>query len=512
MTETETSRPELNREIATTADGIDITRGYTGPLMLPTYSVLRNRGGYDLEIYEQVLSDDEVKATLEQRHRAVTSCETQVDAGGNRRVDKQAADFVREQLEHIGWDNVTTKMLFGEFYGYAVSELIYAADGARIGIDKIKVRNRRRFRYGKEGDLRLLTQSSMTEGIPCERPYFWDFCVGADHDDEPYGLGLAHWLYWPVLFKRNGIKFWLIFLEKFGMPTGVGKYDADASADEKGKLLRAVRAIQSDSGIIIPKGMEVDLLEAGRSGTADYKTLVDTMNATIQKVVLGQTASTQGTPGKLGNENLQADVRGDIIKAAADLICESFNRQVVPHLVRWNFPTAALPKVYRVTEEQEDLDSRAERDSTIHAMGFKPTLAYITETYGGEWAEKEAPPQLDAAGNPIPPTAISGAEFAAPERAVRQLLQRHGMNFAEGGKADDPPAQMARQLDRKLLPVGRERQRQIRAIVDNAASLEQLEQQLLELAPAMSLDEFADVYAEAMTAAHLAGRYELIQG
>ena len=55
------ARPEIGREIATTADGIDITRGYTGPLLLPFDSVLRNRGGYDLQIYEQVLSDPEVE-------------------------------------------------------------------------------------------------------------------------------------------------------------------------------------------------------------------------------------------------------------------------------------------------------------------------------------------------------------------------------------------------------------------------------------------------------------------
>ena len=219
-----TERPELGREIATTADGVDITRGYTGPLLTPYDSVLRNRGGGDLVIYEQVFSDPEVKATFAQRQLAVTQCEWQVDAGGERRIDRAAAEALREDLERIGWDNVTTKMLYGVFYGYAVAELIYGVNGSRVVIDRIKVRNRRRFRFGKEGDLRMLTQTQMYDGVPAAAPYFWHFATGADHDDEPYGLGLAHWLYWPVLFKRNGLKFWLIFLEKFGSPTAVGKY------------------------------------------------------------------------------------------------------------------------------------------------------------------------------------------------------------------------------------------------------------------------------------------------
>lgn len=275
MTETTTKPPVLNREIASTNDGNDITRGYTGPLMVPTDSLLRSRGGYDLQIYEQVLSDPEVKSTFSQRQSAVVQCEWRVDAGGDKRKDKQAAEWLQKQLQKNTWDNTTEKMLFGVHYGYAVAELIYGIDEGKVGIQAIKVRNRRRFRYGKDGDLRLLTQSQMTEGIPCERPYFWDFCCGADNDDEPYGLGLAHWNYWPVLFKRNGIKFWMIFLEKFGMPTGVGKYDAEATPTEKAALLSATRAIQTDAGIIIPKGMELDLLEAARSGTADYKSLHD---------------------------------------------------------------------------------------------------------------------------------------------------------------------------------------------------------------------------------------------
>ncbi|MEI2428682.1 DUF935 family protein [Lysobacter yananisis] len=508
---TDANRPELGREIATTRDGMDITRGYTGPLLLPNDSVLRNRGGYDLQIYEHVYSDDEVKATFSQRQLAVTQCEWQVEAGGDRRVDKQAAEWLRQQLHAVGWDNITTKMHNVVFYGYAVAELIYKPDGAYIGIDKIKVRNRRRFRYDQDCELRLLTQHNMFDGVLCDRKYFWDFNAGADNDDEPYGLGLAHWLYWPTLFKRNGLKFWLIFLEKFGMPTAKGTYDANATAEEKGKLLAAARAIQTDSGIIMPEGMKLELIEAARSGTADYKTLVDVMNAAIQKVVLGQTASTQGTPGRLGNDDLQADVRKDLIKADADLICESFNKGPVRQLMLWNFPAAQPPRVFRVTEEPEDLDTRAKRDKDVSDLGFKPSLKYINDTYGGEWTEKQStpPPEL------LPPSgasAVDGADFAQAGEAVIALLRRHGLHFAESANAQDPSAPMADQVDRRLRPVGEHWIDQVRSLVDQAESLEDLDAKLLALAPDLSLDEYAEVFAQAMTAATLAGRYDIQQG
>jgi len=442
---TDTPRPELGREIATTADGTDITRGYAGPLLTPYDSVLRARGGNDLVIYEQVLSDPEVKATLGQRQLAVTQCEWQVDAGGDKRIDKQAAEFLRQQLHAIGWDNVTTKMLFGVFYGYAVAEVIYKPDGARIAIDRIIVRNRRRFRFTPDGDLRLLTPTSMTEGMLAEAPYFWSFQTGADNDDEPYGLGLAHWLYWPVLFKRNGIKFWLMFLEKFGMPTAVGKYDTDATDAERTRLLAATRAIQTDSGIIMPKGMELDLLEAARNGTADYKTLHDTMDATIQKVVLGQTASTQGTAGKLGNDKLQADVRDDIIKADADLVCESFNVSVARWLTEWNFPGAAIPRVYRVTEEGDDLDKLAERDERLARIGYKPTLARIEQVFG-EGYEPAAPVAEPPIGGIEPNAAFAAADGTRTSAFPDQAALEQILDALDDGTLDEQAAALLQPL------------------------------------------------------------------
>lgn len=474
------NKPELNREIATTADGIDLTRGYTGPLLQPYDSVLRARGRNDLVIYEQVLSDPEVKATFGQRQLAVTRCETRVEAGGDRAIDIAAADYLHEQLHQVGWDNVTTKMLFGVAYGYAVAECIYRRDAGRVGLAAIKVRNRRRFRYAKDGQLRLLTPHNMTDGIPAERPYFWDFQVGADNDDEPYGLGLCHWLYWPVLFKRNGVKFWLVFLEKYGMPTAVGEYDPTASAAERAALLAACRAIQTDSGIIMPKGMAINLLQAQRSGTGDYKVLHDTMDATIQKVVLGQTASTQGTAGRLGADDLQADVREDIITADADLICESFNQGPARWLTEWNFPGAAIPRVYRVTERSEDLTARANRDKTLSDIGYRPTLQTIQETYGAGY---EAVPPRAAGAPPPTPQAAFARPLPAPDREDQlTALLAPAANAVVAGWVD-----------------------QLGEVVARADSLPALRAGVEAIAPRLDTAEFAALMQHALAVSGVAG-------
>lgn len=388
-------KPEQN-EIATTRDGRDITRGFVDglPLLPTTDKLLMLKSGGDLRIYQEVMRDEQVKACFEQRVRAVVSKPWEVRPGGTKLIDKKAAEFIDEQCKAIKFDSITEKMLYGVFYGYGVGEALYAVQDGKVVLDTsrggIKVRDRRRFGFAPDMSLRLKTSANpLGEALPEKK--FWHFATGSDHDDEPYGLGLAHWLYWPVFFKRSGVKFWLIFLEKFGMPTALGKYRPGAPKTEQDKLLSALGAIQTDSAIIIPEGMTAELLEATRGGTADYTALYDRMDAAIARATLGQTASTQGTPGKLGNDDLQGDVRDDIVKADADLVCMSFNATVVKWLVEWNFPGAALPQVWRKCEDEEDTNKLAERDGKIAQMGFKPTLKYIQDAYGGEWVESAKP-------------------------------------------------------------------------------------------------------------------------
>ncbi|HIE4801227.1 TPA: DUF935 domain-containing protein [Serratia marcescens] len=483
------ARPNLGQEIATTGDGRDITRPWVGALALADDSVLQNRGTPDLKIYREVLSDEEVKSTFTQRQDALISREIKIEAGGERPIDLEAADAMRQQIDSLGFDRITRLMHYGVFYGYAVAELIYGVRDNLLWVDEVKVRDRRRFRFNPKGELRLLTPQNMALGEPCPAPYFWSFATGADHDDEPYGMGLAHWLYWPTFFKRNDIKFWLIFLDKFGMPTVAGRHPEGATPEQKRDLLALTRAISTDSGVIMPEGMTLELLSAARSGAADYEAMYKAMNEAIRRVVVGQISSSGGaSKGLGGDESLQEKILTSIAKSDADVICESWNRGPGQWLTEFNFPGAATPVLSRVFEEPEDMKSRAERDKLIaDTTGFRPTLVTVRETYGGEWEPKPA----DVPPKPVAPPASA--------------------EFAEHGHAPDVPALMAGQLNKTLQPATDAWLEQIRQLVERVESLEQLRDGLDELLPDMTLDDYAAAMAQALAAAALAGRYEILQ-
>ncbi len=466
-------KPRPQDEVAGTGNGQDITRPYIAGLMLPHDRVLSGRGGGDLSIYEQLLSDPQVKTVCEQRRNAVTQATWQVDAASDSVIDEAAAEFIRRMLHKIGFDRLTDLMLYCVFYGFSVAEILYEVVGGKLEWKEFKVRNRRRFRFDAQGNLRLLTPGNMATGTPCPAPYFWHIATGADNSDEPYGIGLGHWLYWPVLFKRNGTKFWMIFLEKFGMPTATGQYESGATPEEKRALLNALRAIQSDSGVIYPKGMEINLLEAARSGSADYKVLHETMDEAIAKAALGQTMTSQDGSSQ-AQANVHMSVRQDIIKSDSDLVCESFNLGPVKWLVDFNFAGAGLPRVYRMLEAEEDLDKAAETDSKIIDMGFKPSLEYVREKYGEHWEEKVLAP-IDAAVSPEIKPVPGNANFAELIDPFAALLQT---NSDRQDVLVESAAVLASEWEKFVGPQFAE----LQTLLDETQDLDLFSERLIELA------------------------------
>lgn len=440
-------KPEFG-ELAPPDDPLNPLRGFgeqTAPfttILQPEDSILRSKGGIEnLRIYRELLRDDQVAATWQQRRLSLTSCSTVVEPGADDSTSKAAAEALQEELDNLNWDDVTDKMLFSVFYGWGVAEIMWRPEASRVAFDRIIVRDRARFRFDREQNLYLWQHGWR----PMPERKFWRINTGADHHDEPYGLGLAHSLYWPVFFKRNDIKFWLVFLEKFGMPTAMAKVPAGQINDPTtvNKAIAMLRQIATDAGVVVPDNVAVELIEASRSATADYDGLHQAMNAAISKIVVGQTMTTDDG-ASLSQAKVHSKVAESIMQADSDLLCGSFNAGPVRWWAEWNFPGAVPPKVRRHTEPAEDMNQRAERDGKIFALGYEPTEDYIKETYGEGWQKKQAPavaPPLGLAARQDPgdadPEQFAEGELAAVQalraarRADQQVLVEAAGNFAE---------------------------------------------------------------------------------
>ena len=433
--------------------------------------ILRAKGGGRFSVYRDLLRDDQVKSTFQQRRSAVTSAEYFVQPAGESSQDSMLAEFVEWQLKRIKFDKICDMMLYAVHYGYSVAELLYGYDQhtGYIGLTDIKVRDRERFKFDAAHNV-VLYENAQKTTLPQEK--FWTINYGADHSDNPYGEGLAHSLYWPVFFKRSGVKFWMIYLEKFGMPTALAKLSQSQIKDPDQRImaLEMLDAIHSDSGVLVPSDFEAEFLEASRSGSVTYEQLCDKMDAAISKIVLSQTMTTDN-----GSSRSQAEVhkgvKDEVIKADADLLCQTFNEQVIKRLIDLNFGEQEnYPEVWRRTEPEEDLNQLADRDKKIYEMGYGPTQDYITDTYGEGWEKRE-----------ITQPATQGGDFGGEQST----------DYAENGKVAQKGAQQRK--DQGDIKAGAEamalayndligpRVRQILAFAEESGDLETMRDRLEEL-------------------------------
>lgn len=495
-------KTEQKAEIATTRNGRDITRGFVDalPLLPPTDSILNRAGGY--AGYDELLRDEQVAACFGQRRLAVVRRAWQVEPGGDKRLDKQAAVLVEETLGRIGWDQVCDQMLYARFFGYAVAEIMWAVLGGRVEISGIRVRDRRRFGFAPDRSLRLLT-STKPDGEVLPDQKFWVLSMGASHYDEPYGRGIAHQIYWPVWFKRQGARFWAVFMEKFAAPTVVGTFPAGTSEADADKLMSAIEAVHTDSGVRIPEGMKLELLEASRGGQGTYSEWMAYWDGAIAKALLGQTMTSEDG-SSMSQAKVHMDVRQDIVTADADLLHASASDSWVRWLIDYNLPGAAYPKIWRDMEDAEDLKERADRDKVLHEMGWQLKPKAVAEMYGDEYEPVAAAEALPDPAEPGPTVATP----TKPEQAAPGPVEAAEREPEPEPTVADLVAERLEQDGADPLATWLTR---LRDMVDQADSLPALRDRLLEAYADLPDDELAKVMQAGFAVAELAGRFDASQ-
>ena len=368
------------------------------PTAEPRYAYFNTDETAALQLYRSILRDERCSAALDQRLNAAISAPWEVEPGGETARDREAAEDLREQLDGIEFDRISRQLLFGVWYGWAVGEAIWRPGAGRVELADIRARSLDRFWWSPKGELLLRTWSK-PDGEPVPAGKFVVLCRPGEHDDLPWTPGLARWCYWPVWFKRHGMQFWSVALEKFGAPTAIGTYPKNSGPGEKEKMLSLVNALATGVGVAIEEGQKLELLataqRTGGSGGGDFSAFVEYLDRSITTTILGQSSTTDQGPWR-GTAEVQKDVRDETVAADARLLDATLNGTIARWLTEWNFPGAAIPKIRHDADPPEDLDARAKREKTIsETTGLRPTEAHVVDVYGGEWEEKPMPEPLE---------------------------------------------------------------------------------------------------------------------
>jgi len=474
----------------------DITIGYIGNILLNPDTVLATEGrGAGLKIYEDLERDDKVYAALQTRKTAVSGKEWQVTPASEEGADVDIAAFIEKTLLALPFGDIIKSLLDAKLKGFAVAEVLWkVSHDGKIGIHEIIGRDQRRFTFALDRSLRLLTPQHLLEGEEVPDRKFIVLSSGSKIGN-PFGSGLGSRLYWPVWFKKNGIRFWSIYLEKFGSPTVVGKYPPGTEKPQRDALLKAIEAIQQEAAVTIPDNIIIELLESQRRGTTDsYKSFMAYWDKSIAIVTLGQSLTTDvGDSGSRALGDVHNEVRLDLVKDDADDIAEALNCQLIPWLVDFNFPgVTEYPKFWIRTEPEKNLLDLAERDERlVTKIGLPIAKKYFYDTY-----DIPEPAEDEELVSPSPPDTGNetkgGIETSAFARAINQ-----------SSDSVDPLVDrlmLEADLNPMIDPIAK--------LVAEADSLEDLKDRLLDRYKEMDPVHLGDLLQQALATAELAGRFE----
>jgi phage gp29-like protein len=357
---------------------------------LPDPDEVLRKLGLDMTVYRQLLTDAHVWACYSSRKAAVQSCEWDIreKQGGSKRASKKAIQFIEDIMSGLDIDQVITDMLDAPFYGMSPVEIIWKTTGSGWIPERLEGKPAEWFVFSMENALRFLSTEHQIEGeiLPDMK-----FLLARHHASylNPYGERLAARCFWPVAFKKGGMKYWSIFTEKFGMPWVVGRVPRMTNETDRAALLSKLVTMVQDAVAVINDDERVEFLEEkGKTGTSGiYSELIDTCNKEISKAVLGQIATTEGTPGKLGEEKGQVETKEDLIEKDKRMVASQLNL-FFQWAVMMNLSNSEAP-VFHWQEEEDIQADRAERDDKLKNQGVRFTKSYFTRVYGFEETDLE---------------------------------------------------------------------------------------------------------------------------
>ncbi len=372
------------------------------------------------------LADPHARAVLDQRLDAVVAAPLEITPGGTMRRDRMAAGDLEEQLGALEIDRISRELLHAAWHGYAIAECLWEIEGPAVRLADLRVRNPARFRWHRDGDLRLITRGR-PGGVVLPPAKFCVLVQPRQHGGQAHGPGAAEWCVWPVWLKRHVVSMWAVALERFGTPTTCMTLAGDASSAAIEKALAQQAALVGGAGLVLKEGHKIELLESGRRAGGDYAEFVRAMDAMIADAVLGERATSEIGQWQATAE-AHADVLQRLVAADARRLSAMLRHSVATWLTAWNFPGAAVPHLSRNTAPPEDLAARAARDVQVAAAsGLRLTQPSVEETYGGIW---EPDPRQAAPASPGPPAAGPGAGPGAALAAAREPPARDAVDAA----------------------------------------------------------------------------------
>lgn len=406
--------------------------------ILPVDEIITRKGWKE---YRTMLHDPQVTATLEFKKLMIMGRKWDVEPASKSEKDKSVALFVSQALKQIDIKGKLKEALTAFDYGFSLGELIWKlgeVDGAQsIVLKDIKYRDPEWLTVHTDhhGNIIQWEQDVQAFGIVrgTQQEVFlqpekvFHFAHNRQFSQH-YGksdLRAAYRSWWA---KKFIIQFFNVFLERMGQPMTAVKYPQGAGDTLKTALKQILKGLSTKTEILIPQGVEIELIEATRSGNADYLGALDYHDREIARALLMVALLGAGGNAVKRGSDSQSRIHLRTLHKMADetgnLLLFAFNQQVIRQLVDFNFDVVDYPKF--IFQDYGEFEAFEITDAVrlLHAAGileldkedtnFTRSILGLPVREEGDEDSVVRPPQPPppASANAPPPPAAQGNDNA----------------------------------------------------------------------------------------------------
>ena len=395
-------------------------------LVLPNPDPILKAQGKDIATYRDLRTDAHVGGCIRRRKSAVKALDKGLDRG---RAPSRVAKAVESLLADLDLDQIIGEMMDAVLYGYQPLEIMWQRQGSLMVPAEVVGKPPEWFCFDPDNALRLKTRSNPMQGELLPARKFLVPRQDATYQN-PYGFPDLSMCFWPVFFKKGGIKLWLQFVEKFGSAFPVGKLPRGATEPEREAMLDSLEALISNGVATIPDDGSIELKElAGKGASADlYERLAMFCRSEVSIALTGTNQTTESNSNK-ASASAGLEVAHDLRDGDAEIVAGAIN-QLIRWIVELNWSGSEAP-VYSFWDQKEQDSLQAGRDKSNYDAGARFTNAYWQRAYGyqdGDLAEStSAKPVVD---NTLA-AAVAFAEAGPAVALAEQLAGAADMPFGE---------------------------------------------------------------------------------
>ncbi|GMU86295.1 MAG: hypothetical protein AMXMBFR48_15370 [Ignavibacteriales bacterium] len=456
--------------------------------MLPDPDPVLRKSGKSIEVYRDLITDAHVWANIQQRKAAITSLLWEIQQND---TDDRKFGLISNLFKSLDITQVIEQILNAPLFGYSVLEINWAVQSGLVLPTAIQEKPQEWFHFNPENILMLRGKRNQ-ESISL--PQFKFILITKDATYlNPYGEKALSRCFWPVTFKRGGLRFWVTFTEKFGMPYIFGKQPAGAGSEAASELLAKLELMVHDAIAVIPDNgsIEIKWPESGAAVEA-YRHFLEFMNSEISKALLSQTLTTElQNAGSYSASQTHASMLSNITDGDRKLVQKALN-QLISWIYTINFGAENNIPTFRLYEEEDVDTATAERDDKLVKQGVRFTADYYKKTYNftDEDFTLSVPPDNEAdselpAPLSLPRRGAGGEVFSAATDKVTE-------------KPNIPNSILQMQIEQTLKPIFK--------LIENGSSFEEIEEGLKSIYPDMKSSQLENLLTKVLFISELNGR------